>query len=76
MKGFKNVIFVAVFFILAGVAAYGLEKLFVSLLPSDAVGSLVKVYDIGIHALSFNFNICGVLGLIASYFLVTYIINK
>ncbi len=76
MKGVKSVIFVVIFFILAAIAGYGFEKLFVAVLPSDAVGPLVTVYDIGLHALSFNFNVCGVLGLLASYFVVSYLMKK
>ena len=76
MKGIRSVIFVVIFFILAGLIGYGLEKLFVSVLPSDALGSLVKVFDIGVHALSFNFNVCGIIGLILSYMIVNYLMKK
>lgn len=76
MKGVRSVIFVVIFFILAGLIGYGLEKLFVSVLPSDALGSLVKVFDIGVHALSFNFNVCGIIGLILSYMIVNYLMKK
>ena len=51
MKGIRSVIFVVIFFILAGLIGYGLEKLVVAILPSDAVGTLVRVFDIGVHAL-------------------------
>lgn len=76
MKGIRSVIFVVIFFILAGLIGYGFEKLFVSLLPSATVGTLVKVYDVGVHALSFNFNVCGILGLILSYLIVSYLMKK
>ncbi|MDR0953302.1 MAG: hypothetical protein LBM71_03835 [Elusimicrobiota bacterium] len=76
MKGLRSVIFVVIFFILAALIGYGFEKLMVSFLPSDLAGSLVRVFDIGVHALSFNINLCGILGLIISYFLVSYLIKK
>ncbi len=76
MKGIRSIIFVVIFFILAGLIGYGFEKLFVALLPSATVGSLVKVYDVGVHALSLNFNICGILGLICSYLIVSYLMKK
>lgn len=76
MKGVRSTIFVVIFFILAGLIGYGFERLFVTFLPSTAVGSLVRVWDIGVHALSFNFNICGILGLIISYLIVSYLMKK
>ena len=76
MKGIRSVIFVVIFFILAGLIGWGFEKLFVAVLPSDLAGSLVRVWDIGVHALSFNINICGILGLIISYLIVSYLIKK
>ncbi len=76
MKGIRSVIFVVIFFILAGLIGYGLEKFLVAVLPSDALGSLVKVFDVGVHALSFNFNVCGIVGLILSYMIVNYLMKK
>ncbi len=76
MKGVRSIIFVVIFFILAGLIGYGFERLFVAVLPSSTVGSLVRVWDIGVHALSFNFNVCGVLGLIISYLIVSYLMKK
>ncbi len=76
MRGIRSVIFVVIFFILAGLIGYGLEKAVVAILPSDAVGSLVRVFDIGVHALSFNFNVCGIIGLILSYLIVSYLMKK
>lgn len=76
MKGIRSVIFVVIFFILAGLIGWGLEKLFVSVLPSSMAGSLVRVWDIGVHALSFNINVCGILGMILSYLIVSYLMKK
>ena len=76
MKGIRSVLFVVIFFVLAALIGYGIEKLVVAVLPSDLAGGLVRVFDIGVHALSFNVNICGILGLIASYFIVSYIMKK
>jgi hypothetical protein len=76
MRGLRGVIFVAIFFVLAGLIGYGAERLCVATLPSDIVGKLVLVRDIGIHCLSLNYNICGIIGLIASYAVVTYVVKK
>ena len=76
MKGIRSIIFVVIFFILAGLIGYGFEKLFVAVLPSETVGSLVRVFDVGVHALSLNFNVCGILGLILSYLIVSYLMKK
>ena len=76
MRGLRSVIFVVIFFIIAGLIGYGAEKVCVALLPSDFVGTLVRVYDVGVHCLSLNVNICGIIGLIASYAIVTYVVKK
>lgn len=76
MRGLRSVVFVVIFFILAGLIGYGFEKLFVAVLPSQVVGTLVRVYDLGVHALSLNFNVCGILGLIISYLIVSYLMKK
>ena len=76
MKGIRSVLFVVIFFVLAALIGYGFEKLIVAVLPSDFAGSLVRVFDIGVHALSFNLNVCGIIGLVISYFIVSYIMKK
>lgn len=76
MKNVRSVLFVVIFFVLAALIGFGFEKIFVAILPSDFAGMLTRVYDIGVHALSFGVNMCGVFGLIASYFIVSYIMKK
>ena len=76
MKGTRSFIFGIIFFILSALIGYGLEKLMVRLLPSDLAGTLVRVFDVGVHALSFNVNICGIIGLVISYFIVSYLLKK
>jgi hypothetical protein len=76
MKNVRSGIFVIIFFIVAGLIGYGFEKLFVAVLPSDFAGFLVRVWDVGVHSLSFNFNLCGVLGIVFSFFIVSYLIKK
>jgi hypothetical protein len=76
MKGIRSFIFGVIFFIIAALIGCGLEKVIVLLLPSDPAGALVRVFDVGVHALSFNVNICGVAGLVISYFIVSYLLKK
>lgn len=76
MRGLRSVLFVAIFFVIAGLIGYGAEKMAVSVFPSDFVGTLVRVYDVGVHPLSLTVNICGIIGLIASYAIVTYLVKK
>ncbi|MDR0646631.1 MAG: hypothetical protein LBG46_06785 [Elusimicrobiota bacterium] len=76
MKNVRSVVFVVIFFILAGLIGYGFEKIFVALLPSDLTGMLVRVWDIGVHSLSLNFNLCGVCGIVISFFIVNYLMKK
>ncbi|MDR1684608.1 MAG: hypothetical protein LBR90_04015 [Elusimicrobiota bacterium] len=76
MKGLRSAIFVIIFFILAALIGFGLERLTVSVLPSDAAGFLVREFSLGAHALSFNVNVCGIIGLILSYLIVSYLMKK
>ncbi len=76
MKNLRSLLFGIIYFVVAGLIGYGLEKLLVAILPSDAAGIFTRVYDIGLNTLSFNFNLCGVIGLVAAYFIVGYLVKK
>lgn len=76
MRGLRSIIFVVIFFILAGLIGYGAQKLCVALLPADFAHTLMHVYNIGVTCLSFNVNICGILGLVASFAIVSYVVKK
>lgn len=71
----RGIIFTALTLILGGVLALGLEWL-AKLLPAQMAGALLHVYGVGIHPLSLYINICGALGLVLGYIIVSKFVRK
>ncbi len=71
----RGIIFAVLTLILGGVIALGCEWL-AALLPAQMSGALLKVYGIGIHPLSLHVNICGALGLILGYIIISKFVRK
>lgn len=71
----RGIIFAVLTLIVGGLIALGLEWL-ASLLPSQMAGALLKVYSVGIHPLSVHINICGALGLILGYIIISKFVKK
>jgi len=75
MKGFKILVGVIVFFILAAIIGFGFEWLFAKILPAGLFATLTAVHTVGIKCLSISSSVCGVLGMVCSYGLCTYTIK-
>lgn len=71
----RGIIFAVLTLIVGGLIALGLEWL-AALLPSQMAGALLKVYSVGIHPLSVHINICGALGLILGYIIISKFVKK
>ena len=71
----KGLIFCLLTLVLGGVLGLGLEKL-VSFLPAELANAMTRVYGIGIHPLALHISICGLLGLIAGYLIVSRFVRS
>lgn len=71
----RGLIFCVLTFVLGGVLGLGLEKL-ASLLPAEMAGALTRVYGLGIHPLSLHITVCGLIGLVLGYLIVSKFVRK
>ena len=71
----KGLIFVALTLVLGGVLGIGLERL-ASFLPLEMASALTRLYTIGIHPLAIRVTVCGVLGLVFGYLIVSKFVKK
>jgi len=71
----RGIIFTVLTLIVGGLIALGFEWL-AAFLPGQMSGALLKVYSIGIHPLSAHINICGALGLILGYIIISKFVKK
>lgn len=53
----------------------GLEKL-ASFLPQQLDAALTRVYGLGIHPLSLHISICGAVGLVLGYIIISKFVRK
>ena len=71
----RGLIFCLLTLVLGGVIGLGLEKL-VSFLPMELANAMTRVYSVGIHPLALRMSICGLLGLIAGYLIVSRFVRS
>ncbi len=71
----RGIIFAVLTLIVGGLIALGLEWL-AGLLPGQMANALLKVYSVGIHPLSVHINICGALGVILGYIIISKFVKK
>ena len=71
----KGILFVVLMLVLGGVVALGLEWL-AGFMPTQMARAAIQPYGIGIHPLSLDVNLCGVLGLICGYLVVSKFVKK
>lgn len=71
----RGLLFCVLTLVLGGVIGLGLEKL-ASLLPADLAGALTRVYGIGIHPLALHITICGLIGLVLGYLIISKFVRK
>lgn len=70
-----------IFFVLVVLLGAGLGYALEAVLKIIASGNLLAFFThahgpIGVHALSFNISVCGIIGLIISYFVVSKFVKK
>lgn len=71
----RGLIFCVLTFVVGGVLGLGLEKI-ASFLPADIAGALTRVYGVGIHPLALHISICGIIGLVVGYLIVSKFVRK
>lgn len=71
----RGIVFALLTFILGGVIALGLDYC-CNFLPDKIGWVFTRTYTVGIHPLSASLSICGVLGLIIGYVIITKFVKK
>lgn len=71
----RGLIFAVLTLVLGGVLGIGLEKL-AALLPAQMAGALTRVYGVGIHPLALHITVCGLIGLLLGYLIVSRFVKK
>ncbi len=71
----RGLIFALLTLILGGVIALGLEYC-CNFLPDKIGWAMTHTYGVGIHPLSASVSICGVLGLIFGYVIISKFVKK
>ena len=71
----RGIVFVVLTLVLGGVIALGLEWL-AGLLPNQIAHAFIQLYGVGIHPLSVDANLCGLLGVIFGYLIIVKFVKK
>jgi hypothetical protein len=71
----RGIIFGVLTFIVGGLIGLGLEKL-ANMLGGQVGDALTRVYGVGIHPISMNVTVCGVIGLILGYIIIAKFVRK
>ena len=71
----RGIIFAVLTLLLGAFIGLGLDKL-ASFLPAQLDQALSRVYAVGVHPLSLHISICGVLGLVFGYIIISKFVKK
>ena len=71
----RGLIFYVLMLVLGAVLGLGLEK-GATFLPLDITNALTHAYTIGVHPLALRITLCGLVGLIAAYFILAKFLRK
>lgn len=71
----RGIIFAVLTLVVGALIGLGLEKL-ASFLPQQMDAALTRVYGIGIHPLSLHVTVCGVIGLVLGYIIISKFVKK
>lgn len=71
----RGIVFAVLTLVVGGLIALGLEWL-AAFLPAQMAGTLNRVYAIGIHPLSLHISICGAIGLVLGYLIISKFVRK
>lgn len=72
----RDLIYVILLLVVAGLIGYGFDAVFSSLLPQNAASTFIKPFALGIRPLSIHISVCGILGVICSYMLMKFIFRR
>lgn len=71
----RGIVFAVLTLVVGALIALGLEKL-ASFLPQQMDAALTRVYGIGVHPLSLHVTVCGVIGLVLGYVIISKFVKK
>lgn len=71
----RGIVFAVLTLVVGALIALGLEKL-ASFLPQQMDAALTRVYGIGVHPLSLHVTVCGVIGLVLGYIIISKFVKK
>lgn len=72
----RDLIYVILLLVIAGLIGYGFDTVFSHLLPQNAASTFIKPFALGIRPLSIHISICGIIGVICSYMLMKFIFRR
>ena len=71
----RGIIFAVLTSVVGALIGIGLEKL-ASFLPQQMDAALTRVYGIGVHPLSLHVTLCGIIGLVLGYIIISKFVKK
>ena len=71
----RGIVFAVLTLLVGAIICLGLEKV-ASFLPVQLDQALTRVYGIGIHPLSLHLSICGAVGLVLGYVIISKFVRK
>lgn len=71
----RGIIFAVLTLVVGALIGLGLEKL-ASFLPQQLDAALTRVYGLGVHPLSLHVTICGAIGLVLGYIIISKFVKK
>ena len=71
----RGIIFAVLTLVVGALIGIGLEKL-ASVLPQQLDAALTRVYGIGVHPLSLHVTLCGIIGLVLGYIIISKFVKK
>ena len=71
----RGIIFALLTFVVGGLIGVGLEKL-AGMLGGEIGSALTRVYGIGIHPISLHITICGAIGLVLGFLIISKFVKK
>lgn len=71
----RGIIFAALTLVVGALIGLGFEKL-ASFLPQQLDAVLTRVYGLGVHPLSLHVTICGIIGLVLGYIIISKFVKK
>lgn len=71
----RGIIFAVLTLVVGALIGLCLEKL-ASFLPQQLDAALTRVYGIGVHPLSLHVTLCGIIGLVLGYIIISKFVKK